>query len=50
MTDSDLDKTDLVVDEVYGGSRCGNAADDPLPRLLGVDTERDSDTWDRGLR
>jgi hypothetical protein len=28
---------DLVVDKVYGGSRQGNSADDPLPGLLGVD-------------
>ena len=28
---------DLVVDSVYGGSRYGNASDDPLPSLLGVD-------------
>lgn len=27
---------DLVVDRVYRGSRLGNAADDPLPALLGV--------------
>ena len=32
-----LSETDLIVDEVYGGSREGNAADDPLPQLLGVD-------------
>lgn len=30
--------TDLIVDHVYGGSRNGNASDDPLPRLLGVDS------------
>lgn len=33
----DLGKTDLIIDEVYGGSRIGNVADDPLPSLLGVD-------------
>lgn len=32
---SDPDR-DLVVDRIYGGSRQGNAADDPLPGLLGV--------------
>lgn len=34
----DLSSVDLVVDHVYGGSRQGNASDDPLPRLLGVDS------------
>lgn len=33
----DLNLVDLVVDEVYGGSRNGNASDDPLPKLLNVD-------------
>ncbi len=33
----DLPRLDLVVDQVYGGSRNGNASDDPLPKLLGVD-------------
>lgn len=33
----DLSSADLVVDNVYGGSRKGNASDDPLPGLLGVD-------------
>ena len=33
-----LAETDLIVDYVYGGSRNGNASDDPLPRLLGVDS------------
>lgn len=33
-----LSNTDLVVDEIYGGSRKGNASDDPLPKLLGVDS------------
>lgn len=28
---------DLAVDMIYGGSRNGNASDDPLPYLLGVD-------------
>lgn len=37
MVDKNLDTVDLVVDEVYGGSRRGNASDDPLPKLLGVD-------------
>ena len=37
MVAKDLDMVDLVVDEVYGGSRNGNASDDPLPSLLGVD-------------
>lgn len=32
-----LTETDLIVDHIYGGSRNGNASDDPLPRLLGVD-------------
>lgn len=38
MIASGLDATDLHVDQVYGGSRQGNAADDPLPALLGVDS------------
>lgn len=33
----DLATADLVVDKVYSGSRNGNASDDPLPKLLGVD-------------
>ena len=37
MIDKDLGTVDLTVDEVYGGSRNGNASDDPLPRLLDVD-------------
>lgn len=37
MIDRDLNTVDLMVDEVYGGSRNGNASDDPLPKLLGVD-------------
>lgn len=32
-----LAETDLIVDHIYGGSRNGNASDDPLPQLLGVD-------------
>lgn len=34
----ELSSVDLVVDQVYGGSRKGNASDDPLPALLGVDS------------
>lgn len=34
----DLSSVDLIVDNVYGGSRKGNASDDPLPSLLGVDS------------
>ena len=37
MVDKSLEDADLVVDEVYGGSRKGNASDDPLPSLIGVD-------------
>ena len=37
MVDTSLESTDLVVDEIYGGSRNKNASDDPLPKLLGVD-------------
>lgn len=37
MIDKDLGTVDLTVDEVYGGSRNGNASDDPLPSLLEVD-------------
>lgn len=32
-----MSETDLIVDHIYGGSRKGNASDDPLPQLLGVD-------------
>jgi hypothetical protein len=32
-----LEDMDLIVDRVYRGSRNGNASDDPLPKLLGVD-------------
>lgn len=38
MIDNNLSKADLIVDEVYGGSRNGNASDDPLPALMGVDS------------
>ena len=38
MISASLDSADLVVDEVYGGGRSGNASDDPLPRLLGLDS------------
>lgn len=37
MIESNLDAVDIAVDEVYGGSRNGNASDDPLPKLLDVD-------------
>lgn len=37
MIDHDLSNADLLIDAAYGGSRNGNASDDPLPRLLGVD-------------
>lgn len=36
---ADLEHADLIIDEVYGGSRNGNASDDPLPKLLGVDNQ-----------
>ena len=36
---SDLENADLIVDEIYGGSRKGNASDDPLPKLVGVDSQ-----------
>lgn len=36
MVDQSLNTVDLVVNEVYGGSRRGNASDDPLPKLLEV--------------
>ncbi len=38
MIDKNLDSVDLIVDEIYGGSRNGNASDDPLPKLLDVDS------------
>ncbi len=34
----DLREVDLEVDRVYGGSRKGNASDDPFPTLLGLDS------------
>ena len=37
MIEQNLSTVDLAVDESYGGSRNGNASDDPLPQLLGVD-------------
>jgi len=37
MISDNLDKVDLTVDQIYGGSRHGNASDDPLPKLLDVD-------------
>lgn len=37
-SEGDISLSDLVVDEVYGGSRRGNASDDPLPKLVGVDS------------
>jgi hypothetical protein len=37
MANQSLGEVDLIVDEVYGGSRRGNSSDDPLPKLLGVD-------------
>lgn len=39
MINSDLDNADLHVDAIYGGSRLGHGGDDPLPRLLGVDSQ-----------
>ncbi len=36
---TDLENSDLIVDEIYGGSRNGNASDDPLPKLVGVDNQ-----------
>jgi hypothetical protein len=37
MITDKLAAADLIVDETYGGSRNGNASDDPLPQLLAVD-------------
>ena len=37
MISKNLSSADLIVDESYGGARNGNASDDPLPQLLGVD-------------
>lgn len=34
----DLRKVDLEIDRIYGGSREGNASDDPFPKLLGLDS------------
>ena len=34
----EMSRLDLIVDQIYGGSRIGNASDDPLPKLLGVDS------------
>ena len=36
---TELENSDLIVDEIYGGSRNGNASDDPLPILVGVDNQ-----------
>jgi len=36
---TELESADLIIDEIYGGSRKGNASDDPLPKLLGVDNQ-----------
>lgn len=36
---TELENADLIVDEIYGGSRNGNASDDPLPKLVGVDNQ-----------
>lgn len=35
----DLESCDLLVDQIYQGSRNGNASDDPLPKLVGVDNQ-----------
>lgn len=37
MINEALESVDLIVDEVYGGSRNGNSSDEILPKLLGVD-------------
>lgn len=37
MIAQNLDAADLIVDQIYGGSRNGNSSDDPLPKLLNVD-------------
>jgi Restriction endonuclease AspBHI N-terminal/Restriction endonuclease len=34
----DLKQTDLEIDKIYGGSRNGDASDDPFPALLGLDS------------
>jgi hypothetical protein len=36
---TDLENSDLIIDTIYGGSRNGNASDDPLPKLVGVDNQ-----------
>jgi hypothetical protein len=36
---SDLSFADIVVDAIYIGGRSGNAGDDPLPRLIRVDSQ-----------
>lgn len=38
ISHQDLANSDLVVDAIYQGTRRGTAADDPLPRLIGVST------------
>jgi hypothetical protein len=35
----DLSRTDLQVDAIYQGGRKGNAGDDPLPKLMRVDSQ-----------
>ena len=34
-----LDASDLIVDAIYQGGRRGNAGDDPLPKLMRVDSQ-----------
>jgi len=34
-----LAQADLIVDAIYQGGRKGNAGDDPLPRLMRVDSQ-----------
>lgn len=36
---NDLNKADLIVDAIYEGGRRGNAGDDPLPKLMRVDSQ-----------
>jgi hypothetical protein len=36
---NDLSKADLIVDATYEGGRKGNAGDDPLPKLMRVDSQ-----------
>lgn len=38
-SNGDLATADLVVDATYLGGRSGNAGDDPLPRLIRVDSQ-----------